>query len=108
MKSPGSTPSWVTRQPPYVPGEVQAIATAQMTNAMQAPYTPTATVVQHVSWQANDPLVHYTASDLNWGPNGESTIISDRYVDTLTNNSPNGNLGSSQSKLPAMGWQSRC
>ncbi|HTQ49723.1 MAG TPA: hypothetical protein VMJ12_03360 [Candidatus Acidoferrales bacterium] len=82
-----------TPPPPYVPGEVQAIATAQMTNAMQAPYTPTATVVQHVSWQANDPLVHYTASDLNWGLNGESTIVSDRYVDTLTNNSPNGNLG---------------
>ena len=82
-----------TPPPPYVPGEVQAIATAQMTNAMQTPYTPTATVVQHVSWQANDPLVHYTASDLNWGLNGESSIISDRYVDTLTNNSPNGNLG---------------
>ena len=36
------------------------------TNYTQAPYTPTATVVQHFSWQANDPLVHYTASDLNW------------------------------------------
>jgi hypothetical protein len=82
-----------TPPPPYVPGEVQAIATAQMTNAMQTPYTPTATVVQHVSWQANDPLIHYLASDLNWGLNGASAIITDRYVDSLTNNSPNGNLG---------------
>ncbi len=47
-------------------GSQQAIAAADMTNAMQAPYTPTATVVQHVSWQANDPLVHYLATDLNW------------------------------------------
>lgn len=47
-------------------GESQIIAQAQATNSMQAPFTPIATVVQHVSWQANDPLVHYLASDLNW------------------------------------------
>jgi hypothetical protein len=82
-----------TPPPPYAPGEVQAIAAARMTNAIQAAYTPTATVVQHVSWQANDPLVHYTANDLNWGLNGASAVIYDRYVDSLTNNSPNGNLG---------------
>ncbi len=73
--------------------QVQAIAAAQMSNAIQAPYTPTATVVQHVSWQANDPLVHYLASDLTWGLNGESAIVYDANVDGLTNNSPNGNLG---------------
>ena len=28
------------------------------------PYTPTATPVQIINWQANDPLVHYLASDL--------------------------------------------
>ena len=31
----------------------------------QAPYTPTITISQYTSWQANDPLVHYLASDLN-------------------------------------------
>jgi hypothetical protein len=82
-----------TPLPPLTAGQMDAVATAHMSNAMQAPYTPTATVVQHVSWQANDPLVHYTASDLNWGLSGASAIVSDRYVDTLTNNSPNGNLG---------------
>jgi len=40
------------------------IAAAKMTNAMQMAYTPTATVVQDIVWQANDPLVHYMASDL--------------------------------------------
>ena len=33
--------------------------------AMQAPYTPTRTVVSSYLLQANDPLVHYLASDLN-------------------------------------------
>jgi hypothetical protein len=32
---------------------------------VQAPYTPTRTVWDYTSWQANDPLVHYLASDLN-------------------------------------------
>jgi hypothetical protein len=36
------------------------------TNSHQVPFTPTATVVQQITWQANDPLVHYLASDLNW------------------------------------------
>ncbi|HEU5124490.1 MAG TPA: hypothetical protein VFW05_10545 [Verrucomicrobiae bacterium] len=31
----------------------------------QVPYTPMRTVVLNQSWQANDPLVHYTADDLN-------------------------------------------
>ena len=32
----------------------------------QAPFTPTRTLVQYISWQANDPLVHYVTSDLNY------------------------------------------
>ena len=53
---------------PNSPGESQAVALAQATNALQAPYTPTATAFQHVTWQANDPLVHYIASDLQGAP----------------------------------------
>jgi hypothetical protein len=66
---------------PGNPGEPEAVAQATMTNFIQAPYTPTATVVQHFSWQANDPLVHYTASDLNWA--GASQL--NRTADDLTN-----------------------
>ena len=33
---------------------------------VQAPYTPTRTVYNYILWQANDPLVHYLASDLNY------------------------------------------
>ena len=32
---------------------------------MEVPYTPTRTAWQLTIWQANDPLVHYLASDLN-------------------------------------------
>lgn len=32
--------------------------------ALQAPFTPTRKIYQEVSWQANDPLVHYLAADL--------------------------------------------
>ena len=53
---------------PSNPGESQTVALAQATNDFQAPYTPTATAFQHVTWQANDPLVHYIASDLQGAP----------------------------------------
>ena len=33
---------------------------------VQVPYTPTVTTYEYTSWQANDPLVHYMASDLNF------------------------------------------
>jgi hypothetical protein len=32
----------------------------------QAPFTPTKTMYNYILWQANDPLVHYLASDLNY------------------------------------------
>ena len=50
------------------------------TNIHQVPYTPTANAVQHISWQANDPLVHYISGDLNWS--GASHV--DSTIDALT------------------------
>jgi hypothetical protein len=32
--------------------------------AVQVPFTPTKRISQYLTWQANDPLVHYTAGDL--------------------------------------------
>jgi hypothetical protein len=71
-------------------GGEEAIAAAYMTNAMQLPFTPTATVYQHTAWQANDPLVHYIASDLSSAPgNGLYSnpnwpanlgLLNDRYM----------------------------
>jgi hypothetical protein len=34
--------------------------------SVQVPYTPSRTVYNYILWQANDPLVHYLASDLNY------------------------------------------
>ena len=34
--------------------------------SVQAPYTPTRMAYDYVLWQANDPLVHYLGSDLNY------------------------------------------
>jgi hypothetical protein len=48
-------PSFQFNERPYVNREL----------AMQAPYTPSRTVYSAYLLQANDPLVHYTASDLN-------------------------------------------
>ncbi len=73
-------------------GEQSIIAAAYMTNAMQSPYNPTATVVQHVSWQANDPLVHYLASDLNWPGAVRLDQTADSLLD-LTNSQSQENLG---------------
>ncbi|HEX4646803.1 MAG TPA: hypothetical protein VH598_14465, partial [Verrucomicrobiae bacterium] len=42
---------------------------------MQAPFTPTRKTVQYVSWQANDPLVHYTVSDLTDLKNASNTVF---------------------------------
>ena len=51
---------------PLPPSQTADYGWATSTNNMQAPYTPSATNVQHFSWQANDPLVHYVGADLNW------------------------------------------
>jgi hypothetical protein len=40
-----------------------------------APYTPVRTMYDYTLWQANDPLVHYLASDLNYiGAIGTNTV----------------------------------
>jgi hypothetical protein len=50
-------------------------------SAMQAPYTPMAFAIQHTTWEANDPLVHYLANDL--APHTETPAIVDVNANTL-------------------------
>jgi hypothetical protein len=74
----------------FQPGSQQAIALANATNNVQAPFTPTAPVYLHVTWQANDPLVHYIADDLTGAPGngpystanwpGNLGQLNDRYL----------------------------
>lgn len=52
------------------------------TLAMQAPFTPTRRVTQTLSWQANDPLVHYTAPDLFFAGAGNGLQVQ-TFANTL-------------------------
>jgi hypothetical protein len=47
---------------------------------MQVPFTPTRRTSQYLSWQANDPLVHYTAGDLTDLSNGNGIKREDLSV----------------------------
>jgi len=67
--------------PALPPFQTSQYGWVNSTNNIQAPYTPIATNVQHISWQVNDPLVHYLASDLIWS--GASHI--DHIASPLTN-----------------------
>jgi len=61
-----------------LPSGQQATYQGYLTNlTVQVPYTPTVTSFGYTSWQANDPLVHTLASDLNFtgsDPNANSTV----------------------------------
>jgi len=50
--------------PPMPPSTAPFIAAGKTALNLQAPYTPTALVACMTQWEANDPLVHYLASDL--------------------------------------------
>ena len=39
--------------------------TTNLLLSVQTPYAPTRSIVQYLTWQANDPLVHYLASDID-------------------------------------------
>jgi hypothetical protein len=63
----------------------------QMTNVFYAPYDPTLTIYQHLSWQANDPLVHYLVGDL-LNTNKNDLASTENLVDFTGNNPPLDNL----------------
>jgi hypothetical protein len=51
----------------FKPGNRTAtpVAATNLQLSVQAPYSPTRYIVQYLTWQANDPLVHYLASDID-------------------------------------------
>ena len=52
---------------------------------MQAPYTPTRIIYNYKTWQVNDPLVHYLASDLSYTEPGITGIhhLDDTYLSII-------------------------
>jgi hypothetical protein len=57
--------------------------------SVQAPFTPVRLSYDYVTWQANDPLVHYLASDLNYVDPGKTGI---QHSDDPTTALPQSNL----------------
>ena len=52
----------------FMPGNKtsQPVPATNYDASVQAPYSPTRYVVQYITWQANDPLVHSLASDIDY------------------------------------------
>jgi len=58
---------------------------ANLFYSMTAPYTPTRTLYDYTLWQANDPLVHYLASDLNYVDPSSTGLQKSDYVPPVFN-----------------------
>ena len=57
----------------FLPGNHSG-TTTNLLLSMVTPYAPTRYIVQYLTWQANDPLVHYLASDIDApSPNNTTT-----------------------------------
>lgn len=72
----------------------------------QAPFTPTRFIYGYTSWQANDPLVHYLASDLNFNgvePGGLQTGWN-QWNNAWGSNAPPTNLGKLNDRYAPWGW----
>jgi hypothetical protein len=72
-------------------GTANGSSTAQFykTNyIVQVPYSPTVTAYEYISWQANDPLVHYLASDLNFQGTEKSGPTTGINVSTRSSSLP--------------------
>jgi hypothetical protein len=69
------------------PSGAALIAAAKSSLAWQVPYTASTNFSQYITWQANDPLVHYLASDLNdtkryegiQDPLINTSVVNERY-----------------------------
>jgi len=56
---------------------------ANTADSVIAPYTPTRTMYDYTLWQANDPLVHYLASDLNYVDPSNTGLQKSDYVPSV-------------------------
>ncbi len=117
------------------PSGATLIAAAKSSLAWQVPYTPSTNFYQYITWQANDPLIHYLASDLNdtalhgtpRNPLITTNVVNERYqpwgatmlslLDSDTNSynlqfkdprvSSSDNWDFPTNKFPTVGWLGR-
>jgi hypothetical protein len=83
------TPGNVASAPGW--GGNPGATTSNLELSVEAPYTPTRYVVLYTTWQANDPLVHYVAGDLNYTAQIGTPVpgISEINYGTTITNLPN-------------------
>jgi hypothetical protein len=76
------------------PNTVNRYKSTNLDLIVQVPFTPARFVYGYTSWQANDPLVHYMASDLNYSGNEPSGLQTGWHQwNSSTTNLPANNLG---------------
>jgi hypothetical protein len=69
-------------------------STSNLNLTVQVAFPALRTTYQYISWQANDPLVHYVASDLNYtGTEASGLQTGTHQLNYATTNLPANNLG---------------
>ena len=83
--------------------------TSNLNQTVQVPFTPTRVSYQYISWQANDPLVHYIASDLNFTGSEPSGLQTGTHQwSGLMTNFPASNLGMLNDRYQPWGRLLQC
>ena len=76
------------------PNTGNTYSTSNSNPSVQVTFAPPRIAYQYTSWQANDPLVHYVASDLNYtGAEASGLQTGTHQVNYATTNLPANNLG---------------
>jgi hypothetical protein len=88
--NPNHTGSGVDPNNPSAP----AVSATNLNLSVQVTFPAARTAYQYISWQANDPLVHYVASDLNYnGTEASGLQTGTHQLNYATTNLPANNLG---------------
>jgi hypothetical protein len=76
------------------PNTGNTYSTSNSNPSVQVTFAPPRIAYQYTSWQANDPLVHYVASDLNYtGAEASGLQTGTHQVNYATTKLPANNLG---------------
>jgi len=76
------------------PNTQNSYSTSNLDLSVQVSFAPARMAYHYTSWQANDPLVHYVASDLNYtGTESSGLQTGSHQLNYATTNLPANNLG---------------
>ncbi len=93
----------------FLPGNHSG-STTNLELSVEAPYAPTRYISQYTTWQVNDPLVHYLASDIDAPPLNNTSIPQpglNHYNFPITNGLTSLNLGQLNDRYMPWGGNSK-